>query len=246
MNASFFLLGLAVGSFLNVCADRLPRRQSLIRPPSHCDVCQHRLCPLDLIPLLSYLYLKGKCRYCGAPISYRMPVVEAATGITFVVLWSRLGFSVELPLAMLFACLFIIIIVIDIEHHLIFNRVIYPAIGLAFLLPLLSANYEITSAVLGGVTGAGILFILVLIFPAGIGMGDVKLAALVGLLIGFPEIFIALFVASLVGGVVAVGLLLFKVKGRKDAVPFAPFLIAGFTVAVLYYNEILGFLVNVV
>ena len=239
MSGLFFLLGLAIGSFLNLCIDRLPKRESILRPPSHCDVCQHRLRPLDLIPLLSYLYLRGRCRYCGVSIHYRVPLVEAMTALIFVLLWNRYGFSIELPLAMLFACLFIIILVIDIEHHLILNRVVYPSIVLAFLVLILTPNGGIISAVIGGVTGAGILLLLVLLSPGGMGMGDVKLAALIGLLVGFPQVFIALLICFVSGGAVAGGLLLTRLKGRKDPIPLAPFLTAGLIITVFYGEGIL-------
>jgi len=239
MSVLLFLVGLATGSFLNLCIDRLPKQESILNPPSHCDVCQHKLRPLDLVPLLSYLYLKGRCRYCGAKIRYRLPLVEAMTGLIFVLLWHQYGFSIELPLAMLFTCLFIVILVIDIEHHLILNRVVYPAIALAFLVIILIHNYGIISAVIGGVTGAGILLLLALIFPGGMGMGDVKLAALIGLLVGFPQVLIALLICFVLGGAVAGGLLLAKLRGRKDPVPLAPFLTAGLITTMFYGEEIL-------
>ncbi|MBA7637519.1 Type 4 prepilin-like proteins leader peptide-processing enzyme [subsurface metagenome] len=239
MSALFFFLGLAIGSFLNLCIDRLPKRESIVRPPSHCDACRHRLSPLDLIPLLSYLYLRGKCRYCGASIPYRVPLVEGVTGLIFLLLWNHYGLSIELPLAMLFASLFIVIVVIDIEHHLIPSRVVYPAIGLAFLVPILTHNYGIVSAVIGGATGFGILMPLAFFFPSAMGMGDVKLAALIGLLVGFPQVFIALLIGFVIGGAVGGGLLAAKLKRRKDPIPLAPFLTAGLITTVFYGEEML-------
>ena len=239
MSVLLFLLGLATGSFLNLCIDRLPKRESILRPPSRCDVCQHKIRPLDLVPLLGYLYLKGRCRYCGAKIHYRVPLVEAMTGLIFVLLWHHYGLSIELAMAMLFASLFIVILVIDLEHHLILNRVVYPAIALAFLARILTPNYGIMSVVIGGVTGAGILLLVALIFPGGMGMGDVKLAALIGLLVGFPQVLIALLICFVLGGAVAGGLLLARLKGRKDPVPLAPFLTAGLITTVFYGEEIM-------
>lgn len=239
MGILFFLLGLATGSFLNVCIDRLPRRESIVLPPSHCDVCQHRLKLLELVPLLSYLYLKGKCHYCGASIHYRMPLVETLTGLIFVLLWNHYGFSIELLLAILFACLFMVVVVIDIEHHLILNRLVYPAIAFAFLVPILTPDYGIIPAVIGGAIGAGMLLPLAFLFPSGMGGGDVKLAALIGLLVGFPQVFIALLIAFVIGGAVGGGLILAKLRGRKDAIPLAPFLTAGLIITVLYGGEIL-------
>lgn len=161
------------------------------------------------------------------------------TGLVFVLLWNHYGFSIELPLAMLLACLLTVILIIDIEHHLILNRVVYPAIALAFLVPILTANYGIISAAIGGATGIGILLPLALLFPSGMGIGDVKLAALIGLLIGFPQVLIALLTCFVIGGTVGGSLLLARLKGRKDPIPLAPFLIIGLVTTMLYGEEIL-------
>ncbi|MFC1926817.1 prepilin peptidase [Chloroflexota bacterium] len=218
MNILFCLLGLVGGSFLNLCIDRLPRRESIIRPPSHCDGCGHRLGFIDLIPVIGYLYLRGRCRYCGASISPRVPMVEVGIGLLFVVLWNHYGLSVELLAAMVLTSLFIVISVIDIDHHLILNRLVYPAIALAFLVGILTPSHGIISAIAGGAIGAGILLPLAIISPGSMGMGDVKLAVLIGLLVGFPYVFFALLVAFILGGFVGVGMLLAKLKGRKDPV----------------------------
>ena len=241
MSVLFFSLGLAIGSFLNLCIDRLPKRESIIRPPSHCDVCQHRLMPLDMIPLLSYLFLRGKCRHCGASIHFRVPLVEAITGLIFVLLWNHYGFTIELSLGILFSCFFIVIVVIDLEHHLILNCVVYPAIALAFLVPILIPEYVILPAVIGGLIGIGILLPLALFSPSGLGMGDVKLAVLIGLLVGFPQVFVVLFTCFVIGGVIAGGLLLTRLKRRKDPIPLAPFFTIGLATAVFYGEEILRF-----
>jgi len=239
MSGLFLSLGFAIGSFLNVCIDRLPSKKSIIRPPSHCDACQHKLGPLDLVPLLSYLCLRGKCRYCGASISRRVPVVEGITGLIFLLLWNHYGLSIELPLAMLFACLFIVIVVVDIEHHLVLNRVMYPAIGLAFLIPILIDGHGIIPTLIGGAIGFGVLMPLAFFFPNSMGMGDVKLATLIGLLVGFPQAFVAVIAGFVIGGIVAGILLVAKLKGRKDPVPLAPFLTAGLITTVFYGEEML-------
>jgi len=239
MNIIFLLLGLATGSFLNLCIDRVPRGESVIRNPSRCDACRHRLGSVDLLPLASYLYLKGRCRHCGASIHYRTPLVEAATGIIFVLLWYYYGPSLELLLAVVFTCLLTVILVIDLEHHLIPNRVIYPSLAIAFLVPALIPGYTVTSAAAGALTGAGMLLPLALLFPSGMGMGDVKLAALMGLLLGFPRVFVAILATFVTGGSVASVLLITGVKGRKDPIPLAPFFVTGLVVTMLYGQEIL-------
>lgn len=235
----YALLGLAVSSFLNVCIDRLPERGSIVSPPSHCPACGRRLAPFDLIPLLSFVLLRGRCRYCGAPIPRRVLLVESTTGLLFALLWYRYGFSLWLLLATLYACFFIVIFFIDLEHHLVLNRAIYPAIVVALLLIPFAPGHSAKELLLGGLIGFALLFLIASIYPAGMGMGDVKLATFIGLVVGFPSVFIALLFSFVAGGLVGGGLLLTGLKGRKDPIPFAPFLAAGGMVAMLYGKEIM-------
>ena len=240
----YALLGLVVSSFLNVCIDRLPERASIVSPPSHCPACGRRLAPFDLIPLLSYLLLRGRCRYCGAPIPRRVLLVEAMTGLLFVLLWYHYGSSLQLLLATLYTCFFIVILFIDLERHLVLNRVIYPAIVVALLAIPLTPNHAVVKLVGGGVVGFGVLFLIAFIYPAGMGMGDVKLTTFIGLVVGFPSVFAALLISFVAGGLVGGGLLLTGLKGRKDPIPFAPFLVAGGMVAMLYGQQIIDWYVR--
>ncbi|MEA3459892.1 MAG: prepilin peptidase [Chloroflexota bacterium] len=235
----YTLLGLAAGSFLNVCIDRLPERKSFVSPPSHCPACGHRLSALDLIPVFSYVLLRGRCRYCGALIPRRVLLVESATGLLFGLLWYRYGFSLRLLLATIYTCFLIVIFVIDLEYRLVLNRVIYPAIALALIAVPFAPSRGARGLLLGGAVGFGLLFLIALIYPAGMGMGDVKLATFIGLVVGFPSILVALFLSFISGGLAGGGLLLTGLKGRKDPVPFAPFLVAGGMVAMLYGEQIL-------
>lgn len=235
----YALLGLVISSFLNVCIDRLPRGESVVSPASHCPACGQRLAPWDMIPVASYLFLRGRCRYCGAPIPPRVLVVEVLTGGLFVLLWYRYGLSLQLLLATLYTCFFIVIFFIDLEHHLVLNRVIYPAIFLALVAIPITPHHGPVELLGGGALGFGLLFLIASIYPAGMGMGDVKLAAFIGLVVGFPAVLVALFLSFLAGGVVGGSLLLSGVKGRKDPVPFAPFLVAGGIIAMLYGGQIL-------
>ncbi|MFQ5814040.1 MAG: prepilin peptidase [Anaerolineae bacterium] len=235
----YALLGLVVSSFLNVCIDRLPEGESIVSPPSHCPACGRRLAPFDLIPLLSYVLLRGRCRYCGAPIPRRVLLVESTTGLLFALLWYRYGFSLRLLLATLYTCFFIVIFFIDLEHHLVLNRVIYPAIVVALLVIPFAPGHSARELLLGGLIGFALLFLIAFIYPAGMGMGDVKLATFIGLIVGFPSVFVAFLISFVAGGLVGGGLLLTGLKGRKDAIPFAPFLVAGGMVAMLYGREIM-------
>jgi leader peptidase (prepilin peptidase)/N-methyltransferase len=166
-------------------------------------------------------------------------LVELTTGLLFVLLWYRYGLSLRLLLATLYTCFFIVIFVIDLEHHLVLNRVIYPAIVVALLGIPFAPDHGARELLLGGLIGFILLFLIAAIHPAGMGMGDVKLATFIGLVVGFPWVFVALFFSFVTGGLVGGGLLLTGLKGRKDPLPFAPFLVAGGMVAMLYGEQII-------
>jgi leader peptidase (prepilin peptidase) / N-methyltransferase len=243
----FGVLGLAVGSFLNVCIDRLPRKESILRPPSHCDTCGRRLGVKDLIPLFSYVRLHGRCRYCGAPVPRRVFWVELATGVIFGLLYWHIGLTPELGVIAFYACLFIIVFVVDLEHGLILNRVVYTGMAVALLLAIFLPPSWLTvwiepgvaSAAIGGAIGFVVFLLIVILSKGGMGWGDVKLAALIGLAGGFPLVVACLIVAAILGGVVAVVLLASKKRGRREAIPFGPFLSLATFITLLWSNEIL-------
>jgi len=241
------IFGLAFGSFFNLCIDRIPRGGSIVSPPSHCDSCGQRLGIPDLIPILSYLWLRGRCRYCGIKIPVRVIIVEIASVMLFVFLtWYILyhvswGGTLQLVIALTYVSILLVIFVIDLEHLIIPNKIIYPAMIVALLFSWFWAGFEIgpLTALLGGAIGLTLMLLPFLIFPDGLGMGDVKLALFMGLACGFPLIFVALMVGILYGGLVAVFLLLFRVKGRKDAIPFGPFLAGGMVLTLIWGPSIL-------
>ncbi|MBF8268156.1 MAG: leader peptidase (prepilin peptidase) / N-methyltransferase [Dehalococcoidia bacterium] len=247
-----FLFGAVVGSFLNVCADRLPEGQSLLRPPSHCPACGRPLSPLDMVPVVSYLALRGKCRSCAAPIPPRVLVMEIATGLLFTYIWITSGWSLDTLLLALAGSILLLVAAIDLERQLVLNSVL--ALGLPMGLvsaPLWSADvwqplWSVGNAPLGalldaitaGIVGLVVFLIVVLVSRGGMGLGDVKLAAVVGIWVGLRGLAVALFVAAVSGGVVALLLLAMRVKGRKDRIPFAPFLALGGMSALLWGQEL--------
>jgi len=239
--AIFALVGVVVGSFLNVCSDRLPAEKSLVYPPSHCDACQHRLSPKELVPVFSYLWLRGRCRYCQAPIPRRLLWVEIGCGLLFAFNYWYYGLSIEFAVITFYCCLFVVLMIIDLEHRLILNKIVYPAAVVALIIgvfqpplgvidislpwPTVASGVNgMVSSITGGAAGFILLLIPAVIYPAGMGWGDVKMAALIGLVTGFPLVFVALFMGIVCGGLVAGLLLLLKMKGRKEPIPFAPFL----------------------
>jgi len=239
----FALLGLAVGSFLNLCIDRLPSGKSIIRPPSHCDSCQHKLNAGDLVPVFSYLWLRGRCRYCGVRIPLRLPAVELATALLFALLSWHYGPGSQLAMALVYACLFLVIFVIDLEQQLVLDTIIYPGMVLAFVFSFFWPELGVGSALIGGAVGFGLMLLPYLISRGGMGGGDVKLAGLIGLATGFPNILIALFIGVLGGGLVASFLLLFHLKTRKEAIPFGPFLAAGAMATIVWWETMHDFFV---
>lgn len=250
--AIFALLGLAVGSFLNVCIDRLPIGKSIIRLPSHCESCNQKLRARDLVPLFSYLWLRGHCRYCRAKIPLRLPLVELATALIFASLTWHYGPGLQLAIALIYSCLFLVIFAIDLERRLILDIVVYPAMVLALIFSSFWNGFGewpspgILNALLGGVVGFGFMGSIYLIalwryrsVGGGMGLGDVTLAGLIGIVTGFPLVFVALLLGILSGGVVAISLLIVRLRRGKDPIPFGPFLAVATMVALLWGQGIL-------
>jgi leader peptidase (prepilin peptidase)/N-methyltransferase len=243
----FAILGLAIGSFLNVCIDRLPGNKSIVLPPSHCEACQHKLAARDNIPVFSYLALRGRCRYCKASIPRRIFWVELATGVIFALLAWHYGLKPELGIMAFFTSLFIIIFVIDLEQGLILNKVVYPGMVVAFLLALApraglgdQITIRMADAALGGVIGFVIFFLIAFLSRGGMGWGDVKLAGLIGLATGFPLVIPSIIMGAILGGIVAVILLIAKRRNFQGMIPFGPFLAATAMVTLLWGPTILN------
>ncbi len=262
----YAVAGLLVGSFLNVMMDRLPARQSLLRPPSHCPACERRLSPWEMIPVFSYLGLRGRCRTCGAVIPIRVLLVELASGVLFALLWWAYGPSLRLVLTTIYACLLMVALVTDLEHRKILNVTTFPSILLAlaalplqwlmmppphwqiagfgtFVLrqwPSLSPPViSMLSMLLGGLVGFGVFFLLCVIPWRGqqaMGEGDVKLAAFIGLITGLPGVLMAIYLSWILGGVVAIVLLLLRRVKINAYIPYGPSLVIP-TLAILLYGD---------
>ncbi|UCE97201.1 MAG: prepilin peptidase [Dehalococcoidia bacterium] len=244
----FTMLGATIGSFLNVCIDRLPEKRSIILPPSSCSNCKKLLTAKDLIPIFSYLWLRGRCRYCRSTIPGRVLIVEIISAAMFPFLFWMYGLGLEQTIVTLYFCFFIVIIFIDLEHHLILNKLIYPGAIIAILFSALLSPLEIIPGIATAATGGGIglgLFVLIVVLSrGGMGWGDVKMAALIGLIVGYPLIFVALLLAVISGGILAVILLVTKTKGRKQHVAFGPFLALGTMATILWGESILNWYIG--
>jgi leader peptidase (prepilin peptidase) / N-methyltransferase len=240
----FGLLGLALGSFLNVCIDRLPGGGSILHPTtSQCQSCHRRLMAIDLIPLFSYLWLRGRCRYCQATIPRRLLWVELASGMILALLYHYYGLSDQLAVMAFYAYLFLIIFVVDLEWELILNKVVYPGIVVALLIAAFLRppwlEHWLLSAAIGGGIGLVAFLLIVLISRGGMGWGDVKLATLIGLASGFPLVLVALIMGALLGGIVAAILLVTKKRRFGQTIPMAPHICVAAMVTLLWGSHIL-------
>ncbi len=207
--------------------------------------CPHRNQKSNLLlhqkyVLHSYLLLRGRCRYCQAPIPRRILWVEVSTGLLFAYLYWHYGLSIELTVKAFYFSVFVVLAVIDIEHKLILNKVIYSVAGFALIVDFFLPRPGILSGVIGAAAGLVVLLIPALLYPHGMGMGDVKMAALIGLMTGFPLVLVALFLSMILGGAVAIILVLSGIRQRKDSLPFGPFLSVGGMVTLLWGEAILG------
>lgn len=252
MSIGIFVLltvtGLFTGSFLNVCIDRLPRGQSIVNPPSHCGECKKRIPLYDLVPVFSYILLKGRCRFCGEKIPLKIPVIEAVTGVMFGLLYWKYGISLELLVYVFYGCLLLVVFEIDLENQLILDVIIFPAMAVAlvvsFFLPDIRTfsiwwpGIGIESALVGGAAGLVAMSIPYLLYRKGMGMGDVKFGFLIGLMLGWPHIIVAILISWIGGGLIAALLLATKVKGLKDAIPSGTFMAVATMVALIWGSEI--------
>jgi len=240
MNAAIAApLGLLIGSFLNVVAYRLPRGESLLWPASHCPGCDQPIKPYDNVPVLSWLLLRGKCRNCGERISPRYPAIELLTAVAFGAIVLLNGVDIDLVWELPFAAMLIAVAGIDLEHRIIPNKVLLPSAVFAVATAVALRPDELPEL---GIAGAGAFagFLLAaLAYPAGMGMGDVKLAGVMGLFVG-TAVIPALFIAFLAGTVVGVAVIArHGASGRKKGVPFGPFLALGGVVGLLFGADLI-------
>jgi leader peptidase (prepilin peptidase) / N-methyltransferase len=234
------LLGLLVGSFLNVVVWRVPRGESVVSPPSACPRCGSPIRPRDNVPVLSWMLLRGRCRNCGARISPRYPLVELATAVLFALTAWRLGMVWELPAYLYLAAIAVALTLIDVDVRRLPNAIVLPSYGVAAVLLLLPAVAEgewgaYVRALLGGAVLFAGYFLLAFAYPAGMGFGDVKLAGVLGMYLawlGWGELAVGAFLGFLLGGLWGAALMLARRAGRRSAIPFGPFMLGGALVAV--------------
>lgn len=236
-----FLIGAAIGSFLNVCIRRIPAGESLVFPASHCPNCLNPIKYYDNIPIVSYLLLSGKCRNCGERISLQYPIVEALTALFALLLFWKFGLSFSFLFSFIFACFLIIITFIDLEHQIIPDVLTLPGIPLFFLAAVLGMRLPWLEAALGLLIGGGILYLIAFGYELftkreGMGGGDIKLLAMLGAFLGWKSLIFILLVSSFIGALAGITAMLIQGKDMKYAVPFGPFLSLG-ALAYIFWGE---------
>lgn len=240
-------VGLAVGSFVNVVALRVPAGGSVVHPGSHCPDCSHPIEPRDNIPVVSYVLLRGRCRHCGGRISLRYPLVEATTAVLFAAAVRAIGVVWVLPAYLWFIGLTVALTVTDIDRKLIPNRILYPgtlvAAGLLIVGSTIDGDVEqLPGAGIGALAYFGALFLLALVARGGFGFGDVKLGLLLGMFLGYQRLgFVAAggVLAFVGGGAVSLFLIVTRLRGRKDAIPFGPYMVVAAYVTLAFGDEII-------
>ncbi|HXG51453.1 MAG TPA: prepilin peptidase [candidate division Zixibacteria bacterium] len=250
-----FIVGAAVGSFLNVCIARIPKRESVIRPASRCLHCGKAIAFYDNIPLLSYLLLKARCRSCGKRISIRYPVVELLMASLAVALFRQFGLGLAFVASFVFVAALIVISFIDLDARIVPDVISLPGIATGLLFAII-ARYltgdpsglvpSPISAFIGALVGGGFLLALAWAYQAvtgveGMGGGDIKLLAMIGAFLGWPAIPLTLFFSSLGGSVVGLSLMVIKGAGRRYAMPFAPFLCLGALAYLFFGRQLIDF-----
>lgn len=247
------VFGLLAGSFLNVCIWRMPRGQSIISPSSRCPSCGTPIRAWENVPVLSYVLLRGRCRYCKARISARYPFVEALNGLLYVLVLYRFGVGLHLPFYLAFVSSLIVITFIDLDFQIIPDRItlVWIPVGLlagSLLLPdpfMRAGALGWQASLSGAASGFGLFYAVALLSRGGMGGGDIKMMSMVGALMGWKAVLLTTFMGSLLGSVLGIFLMAFRGKGRKTKIPFGPFLAVGALLTLFLGQEIMEWYLGV-
>ncbi|MDO8524058.1 MAG: prepilin peptidase [bacterium] len=251
-----FIFGCAIGSFLNCVIYRMESKKSFAKGRSFCPKCKHVLAWYDLIPIFSFLFLRGKCHYCKKKISWQYPAVEIATGILFAAImnyelgirnyeWWSSVFIFNSLFLILNSCFLILIFIYDLKHYIIPDKLVFPAIGIALFFNIFSGFF--LNSLIAGLVASGFFFLIWLVSRGRwLGFGDVKLALLMGLLLSWPNILVALFFAFVLGATIGLILIAFQKKTMKSQVPFGPFLIIGTFIGLFWGQNIINWYLNLI
>lgn len=246
-----FLFGVIIGSFLNVCIYRIPREESVVFPSSHCTYCSTPLKWYDLIPVLSYLIIKGKCRYCRGDISPQYPIIEILNGIIYAILYFHFGLSLDFLYFSIIISTLLVISIIDYYHQIIPDNLLAFIIIITILYRfVIYFTYETSISLMDSIIGflaAGLLFLIIaLVSNGGMGGGDIKLIALLGFILGLKRIILNILLSFIIGATVSILLLVSGRKNRKDAIPFGPFINFSFLISALWGESLIMFYIKLI
>ncbi len=240
--AIVFVFGLLLGSFSNVCIYRMPRKESVVLPASHCTACNTPIRAIDNIPVLSYVFLGGKCRKCHEPISIIYPAIELVTALLLTAVYLKFGFTWEALIYGVVSFFLVIITVIDIQHQIIPDKITLP--GIVFGLAAGSYLTGVWDSLFGFLLGGGLFYLLAVLSRGGMGGGDIKFIAGAGALLGWQKVLLVIFSGAMLGSVIGLLLMAVKKKGRKSLIPFGPFLAAGTLIAIFFGNDLIALYFN--
>jgi len=243
MEVLIFIFGITIGSFLNVCIYRIPLGESISFPPSHCTSCSTRLRSLDLVPVFSFLATKGQCKYCGEKISVQYPLIEILNGLIYVLLYLKFGYTLEFLGYAILCSMLIVIAIIDYYHQIIPDTINIFGLVCGFVFHAINFNgfSNLLQYVLGFLIGGGVLLLIAVVTKGAMGGGDIKLMAVLGLWLGLKYTLLTLFLSFFLGGLISIILIAFKLKGRKDMIPFGPFIVLATIVTLFYGNDIISY-----
>lgn len=249
MTLIIIVYGLLIGSFLNVLIYRIPREENVAWPGSHCPFCNHKLSWYDNIPIFSYLFLKGKCRYCKTSISLQYPLIEGLNAITYLFLFISFGLSITFIFYALICSVLIAIAIIDLKELIIPDSLVLSIIGVTIIYKILSyllynQSPEILASILGLALAGGLFLAIIILSGGGMGGGDVTLIGALGFILGVKYILLTIFISFMLGAIISLGLLATKIKTKKDPIPFGPFIILAFFIVLLYGESLIGWYMN--
>lgn len=246
MESFIFILGTIIGSFLNVCIYRIPLKESIAFPPSHCPRCSTNLRALDLIPVFSFLFTKGKCRYCSEKISYQYPLIELFNGLLYLLVYLKFGITLEFIGYSILCSILIVVAVIDYYHQIIPDTInIFGLIcGILFHAINFAGFSSLFQYLLGFLIGGGFLLLIAVVTKGAMGGGDIKLMAMLGLWIGWKFTLLNLFLSFFLGGLISILLMVLKFKGRKDMIAFGPFIVLATMVTVFCGDDIINYYIR--
>lgn len=235
----FFIIGMVLGSFFCVVGIRVPRSNFFEKNRSYCPHCHHSLVWHELLPIISYISQNGKCKHCKQPISPIYPFIELSTGVLFAYSYYYFGFSSELVVSLLFISLLAIIVVTDLEYMLIPNKILLFFLPFFLLLRLIFPVEPWYDPLIGGAIGYLLIAVIILASNGGMGAGDMKLMGVAGIVIGWKGVLLTIFIASLVGGLIGLLLLLFRLRKRKQSMPFGPYIALGALISYFFGDELI-------